>query len=268
MIPLLNSHFFIEQVKHRLDYDDLIHHFIQKTLLFEWSTSFPNADDPKTEEYQYKNFTHDERQHITSRNTYNLSCYFYDLTQNSKGGAVCVESSSTNNLCILIESTIFSNCRVESETNIWGAAVLAQYANTILHAVCGYSCYSTYHDAFCNIQSADNGINSAIDCSISNCQSETEFTMFHDKGSINITRVNLSDNKSPLDSALFCYSTKSFTEESKTGIAVCYCSFSQNNASQYICIHLQSSSFDHVITRTNIIKNKQDEKAEGLIQIS
>ena len=235
-------------------------HIVQTVVLFDWLDFFPGVSKPNTPELQYKNFTNDQHQAINN-NAYVLSCYFFDLTRQSSGGAIYIKVSSSIDLCILIESTSFSVC----QSQIYGAAIFIQNANTALHSVCGYNCSSSYHDSFCNIYSANKNINSAVDCSTSSCKATEEFTMFHYGGKINITRVNISNNQCKFTSALSCGPTKTIHEENNIGNIVYYCSFSQNNATNNKCIRFFSSAYDYAIIRTNIIKNEQSEATEGLI---
>ena len=232
----------------------------------DWDDLFGSVENPNTNQYHHKNFTKDERQIITSGSAYILSCYFYDMTHSLRGVAISVETDASNNFCILIESTSFSNCSVKSTSYVYGAAILIQYANTILHSVCGYRCSSSFHEGFSNIYPGSWGINSAIDCSVACCQASSEYTMYHNGGTINITRINLSNNTSVYTSALYCSPTKSFIEGNKGGCVVSYCSLAHNNASLARCIRFYESQYEYEISHSNIIHNIQDDTSEGLIR--
>ena len=128
----------------------------------------------------------------------------------------------------------------------------------------GYECTSVQNCGFLTAHSSR--VNSVDYCSISNCKAKSEYTMYHNRGRINISRLNLSNNNCAYTSALHCNPGSSFLGGQKIGSILLFCTFVRNNASQCRCIRFMNQEFGYEIINTNIVNNKQIKTSDGLIK--
>ena len=201
----------------------------------------------------------------SSGNAYILDCYFHDMKYEGERGGGAIDFAFENSR-LLIESCTFDSCCAKHDAG----AIRAENTDCVMNRICGYKCKATQlRCSFCcNIENNCDK-NYALDCSISNCEAKSQYTMFHQYGHIIIKSVNLSSNTCNACSAIQCLPNKVIPNEEDLGTVISYSSFAHNIAKSNNCIVLSYSDAQanhYKINNTNIIYNKQEiPNGNGLI---
>ena len=83
---------------------------------------------------------------------------------------------------MLIETTTFFICKVDSGSSSWGGAMRVDDGNFVMNRVCGSKCYSSGRYSFAYIREADSpyrDMNYVIESSISQCEAVKNYAMVH-----------------------------------------------------------------------------------------
>ena len=187
---------------------------------FSWNNYYRNND--QIEEIKNKQFTSGENSlNLNSGNCYVYYCYFQYLTASSGAAILCSLESN-----LLVEKCSIYNCSATYYT----AGIRVSAGNCVIAFVCSQKGYAGHSDGFSAVWDDSNReINSVFDSSISHCEAKSYYTMYHEKGHVYIKSLNLSYNKANERSVLCCWPIK-INEETKHGIDVLYCSFSNNTS--------------------------------------
>jgi hypothetical protein len=211
------------------------------------------------------------RQTPSNTGVYVSNCLFRFITSSGNGGAL----SCTSITYLLVESTSFVSCSTSSE---YGGAVY--FSNSggqcALHKVCGYDCCSTYtsrsysqfvHTSVKNVISSKNYVNYT---SISRCMnqiSDSHFVLCLGNGKICCPSVNMSMNKCPYASGIYC---QPFIDSNSFTGSLTYSSFADNFATISICIYFfWRGTANHEVKSCNILRNTQGNlDSDGLFSAS
>jgi hypothetical protein len=201
-------------------------------------------------------------QQTPSGNVYVSNCLFRSITSGSSGGGALYCSSSVT--LLLVESSSFSSCTTSGQN---GGAIY--FSNTgsgqsVLHAVCGYDCYSTYTSSISygqfsrtNVYNADSSKNYVNCSSISRCVNERSSsyrTIYLYYGKTYCQSTNMSMNKCYRSSAILC---DCFRNSNSVSCLFSYSSFVDNIAIDHSCLVLWISSSNNEIKSCNILRNTQ-----------
>jgi hypothetical protein len=187
-----------------------------------------------------------------------LNCLFKSTTSESYGGAFYCTSVTY----LLVESSSFFSCTTRSN---YGGAIYFNNGNgqCVLHEVCGYDCISTRtdwsHGQFVyitvnNTLSSKNYVNYSSVVRCVNTNSVSYFTLWLVNGNICCPSVNISMNKCYSRSGFCC---RPFYDSNSITCSILYSTFSDNIASNYICIELWTEGAYFEMKSCNIIRNTQ-----------
>jgi hypothetical protein len=206
--------------------------------------------------------TPNKQQLYTSRQTrsvssvYILDCLFNGFTSGSDGGALYCSSSVTY---LLVESSSFFSCKTSGSQG--GAIYFVNTNNgqSVLHKVCGNDCCSYTNGQFVRIEVNNDVLskNYGNYSSVTRCvneRSSSYFTFYLINGKICCPSVNISMNKCYRFSAAY-YSP--FRDSNSITCSSSYSSYTDNIASDCICIGLYASSGKVEVRCCNILRNKQ-----------
>jgi hypothetical protein len=213
-------------------------------------------------------FEYTSRQTHSAGNVHILNCLFRSFTSGSDGGALCCTSVT----CLLVESTSFFSCKTSS---LNGGAIHFQNSNSgqsVLYRVCGNDCCisrsssSWFQFAYIEVNNSGasnkNYVNySSISCCV-NGRSDSYYTLYLNYGKIFCPSVNMSMNKCGYYSGICCYP---FYDASSVTCSISYSSFTDNIASDYICIYLNNGGSKHEMKHCNILRNSQVSSSYGII---
>ena len=227
-------------------------HFIMSKFT-SWEAHFPNTESNEN----FHNYEGNENYSIqsTSSHLYISHCAFSNVTESTiRYFRNIIDSPADSRM--LVEFCSFSTC---SSISYGGAIYFGAYGQCVLSSLCGIKCATdtNYHGQFCYIQVAneEHSLNYIIDSSVTlTKQTKAHATLEHLCGNISCNEVNVSNNEIKQASGLAILSA------SKSSIS--FCSFRNNNSTDYSCIIYYSSI--HNITNTNIIENNQETSTSGI----
>jgi hypothetical protein len=195
------------------------------------------------------------RQTPSNTCVYVSNCLFRFITSSGNGGAL----SCTSVTYFLVESTSFISCSTSDQYG--GAVYFSNGGQCALHEVCGYDCCSTYtsrsdgqfvHTAVNNVISSKNYVNYT---SITRCMNQISYSHYVldlRNGKIYCPSVNMSMNKCPHASGIFCHP---FTDSNSYTSSVTYSSFADNLATISICIYFYRTGANYEVKSCNVIRN-------------
>jgi hypothetical protein len=218
-------------------------------ILSIWSDFFEVSEPTPNKQQLYTS-----RQTPSVSSVYILDCLFNDFTSTSgSGGALYCNTSVTY---LLVESSSFFSCKANSQ----GGAIYFSNSGgqSVLHKVCGYDCCtisSYYQFAYISVNNIISSKNYFNHSSISRCVKSNAYYMLRlDNGKVCCLSINMSMNNCYRFSALVCYP---FCDSSSVTCYSLYSSFTDNNASESICIKFYQSGANFEIKRCNILRNIQ-----------
>jgi hypothetical protein len=193
-------------------------------------------------------------------NIYISSSVFRDCYYGDNGGALYLSTSSTT--LLFMEEVTFINCKSYG----YGGAVYLSISGgkSFLSKICASECLGrqdgTSHGqclyiSVCTDMLYNNYVN---DSSISNCKNNhvnSYYTQYIRYGRILLTRENISYNGCSYYTALYSYSDQ---DSACTNL----CSFVNNTADSYACLHFNSPQEIH---NCNILFNEQKTASYGMI---
>jgi hypothetical protein len=192
----------------------------------------------------------------SNTSVYISNCLFRFITSSCNGGAL----SCTSVTYLLVESTSFISCSTSGQ---YGGSVY--FSNSggqcALHKVCGFDCCSTYtsrsdgqfaHISVNNAISSKNYVNYTSITRCMNQISTSHFVLDLRDGKICCPSVNMSMNKCPHASGIFCLP---FTDSNSFTSSLTYSSFADNFATISICIHFYKTAANYEIKSCNVIRN-------------
>jgi hypothetical protein len=196
------------------------------------------------------------RQTPSGTNVLVSNCLFKFITTTSQGGALYCYNSVTN---FLVESTSFFSCK--TSRNEGAIYFLNTDGQCVLYKVCGYDCCTTsgysYQFAYMQVKKTALSMNYVNYSSVSSCVNEYSgacYTLTLERGKICCTSVNLSLNKCYSQSGIACYPT---VDTNSVTCSLTYSSFTDNHATGYNCIYLDTGGANYEIKSCNVIRNIQ-----------
>jgi hypothetical protein len=222
-----------------------------------WIDFYPKIQSPVS---QLKN---NNRISFTTENgnIYIKNLLFLGITNNlGHGGALSFISSPSSSNQVLIEFTLFSECKVTS-TYYGGAIYFEKYGDFKFHFVCGFDCQTNSQSGqFSYILASENNNNisliliSIIKC----CESTVSFNTYFGYGTIDFESTNISDSIVSRESVFFFQSFYKSTIKRS--------SFENNYASGYFCLDYASNSGQtSLLSSSNVINNSQEHSTNGII---
>ena len=210
-----------------------------------WETYYPKSEG-------YENATYvvsgkNEKIEIPKNSfCYVMQCTFDGFSD--KG--IIFQSDSSTNSTLLVESCIFNSF---NSIGNGGAIVFESFGDCTIASVCSSSCNcQSSSGQFCYIvcTSSKTTKNCLYDTTVTlSNQPNTYHTVYLQNGNMTCHGVNISNNEDDQISGIgLWYSTTCHLS---------YCSFRNNNASTYICIHCKYGI--HTMINTNIIENRQNQ---------
>jgi hypothetical protein len=194
----------------------------------------------------------------SNTSVYVSNCLFEFITSSGNGGAL----SCTSVTYLLVEPTSFISCSTSGE--LGGAVFFSNSCGQcVLHEVCGFDCCSTYtsssggqfvHTSVNNIISSKNYVNYSSITRCTNQISDSHYVLELRNGKICCSSVNMSMNKCPYDSGIFC--GPSIVSNSYTS-SLTYSSFADNFATISICIYLYTGGASCEVKSCNVLRNTQ-----------
>ena len=223
---------------------------IRSMQLLSWNDYYTSISISKS--YEKEEFTSTQKLEPNTGNTYVYNCYFYDMSSSLDGGAIVYSLDKTY---LLIEKCSFFNCRTDTHT----AVIRVTNGNCIIALTCGYKGFSPNNDGFSSISISSNSINSVFDSSVSHCQAQKRYIMYHHFGFINIKSVNLSHNTA-YECSTIGFEPNQNDEETKNSAVLSFSSF-VNNTANYRCLYLGRDqditiNMKHEFKQSNVIENK------------
>ena len=194
-----------------------------------------------------------------------LNSLFSFLNSNSQhGGAVFI--STSDSIKFLVEKSFFNFCNVGNSLNGGGIYFSCNKGESVLSKICAYECFTgtrtgswVGYGQFSYILTKNIGINSLYYSTISKSSPNHDIIRNHPilfyNGNTNLSSTNISNNKLAHSSGLFLYYIQN--------TFIDFCSISNNNSSENICIYIESKS--SIISKCNIINNNQFESTRGII---
>jgi hypothetical protein len=215
-----------------------------------WNDFFPGA---YTNTYNSKTYT--SVQTLSGTGAYVSNCLFISITSTSNGGALLGNSVTY----LLVESSSFFSCKTSSYA---GAICFSNNGGQcVLHKVCGYGCCTTSYNnvqfAYILVNNAASSKNCVNYSSIARCVNEISgswYSLEQHYGKVCCPSVNSSMNKCYGRAGIYCCpisDSNSFT------CSLTYCSFVDNTATEYTCIHIGTSGAKYEIKSCNILRNTQ-----------
>jgi hypothetical protein len=237
-----------------------------KTVLMHfrnaWSDYFPGtATLLQNNEYR-------GRQTPSGTGFYITNCLFISITSSSSGGALYCSNSVTY---FLVESSSFLSCKTSGS---FGAIYFYHSSGqSVLYAVCSYDCCTTnnngYQFAYLQVNNGISSKNYANYSSIIRCVNENSsphYTLAFQYGNVCCPSVNSSLNKCYYSSGITCWPSG---DSNSVTCSLTYCSFTDNHATIYQCIQLNTAGANFEIKSCNILRNTQVSlNSEGTIYIS
>jgi hypothetical protein len=206
----------------------------------------------------YNSETYRSKPTLSGTSVYVSNCLFISITSTSDGGAL----SCTSVTHLLIESTSFFSCKTSSQN---GGAIYFSYSSgqCVLHEVCGYDCCSTY-TGYSYGQFAKIVVNNAVTSknyvnysSITRCinkRSGSHYPLSLVNGKICCPSVNISKNKCYWGSGIACYP---FNDSNSFTCSLSYTSFTDNIATDCVCIYFWIGNANYEMKSCNILRNTQ-----------
>jgi predicted outer membrane repeat protein len=219
-------------------------------ILRFWS-DFYGVSEPTPSKQQL--YTSNQTRSVSS--VYILDCLFNGCTSTDNGGALYCNTSV---IYLLVESSSFFSCKT---SGIGGAIYFVNTNNgqSVLHKVCGNDCYSTtsgnnYQFVYIKVYNGATNKNYLNFSSITRCISDNWYTLRLDSGIVHLPSVNISMNK-----CKYCpiFYTIPFQDSSYVTCTSSYSSFTDNQATIYICIRFFCSDAKFEIKSCNILRNSQ-----------
>lgn len=190
---------------------------------------------------------------------YVSSSSFIEIYHSDNGGAISVDSTSTNQ-SVLIDNTLFFIC---SSTKNGGSMFFNNPGSFIINKVCSHGSECDGNGKFTSIQVSNDSTQRNWVCESTVCYSlkDNRCTgmLYHYYGSLLAKSDNFSFNKCAKYSGLYFYSTSS------TSNNITYSTFLSNNATMHTCICLNNDKASKNIENSNIINNNQKDSGYGLI---
>jgi hypothetical protein len=232
-------------------------------LKYEWSDYFSGTPTTKLSSVKYTS-----QQTYSVSGVYILNCLFNVFTSTSDGGALYC-TTATN---LLIESTSFFSCKTSS---VNGGAIYFSNSGSqsVLYKVCGNDCCartsgsSWYLFAYIRVNDAASSKNYVNYSSISRCVNErtdSYYIIVLGYGKICCPSVNYSMNKCYRYSGIYCYP---YSDSSSVICSLSYSSFTDNIASNDICIYFNKENSKYEIKCCNILRNSQVSSSCGIIYV-
>jgi hypothetical protein len=168
----------------------------------------------------------------------------------------------TASTCLLVESSSFFSCKT---SNLHGGAIyISGNGQCVLHKVCGYDCSSTNTGsssaqgqfAWITVNNAGSSKSYLSFSSIVRCvnqNSNSRFTVCYDNGKIYCPSINVSMNKCQLYSGIYIDPY----DDPNVFTSLTYSSLTDNTATGYICIYLESGNVKYELKSCNILRNTQ-----------
>jgi hypothetical protein len=229
-------------------------------VLSFWSDFF-EVSEPTPNKQQF----YTSRQTPSASSVYILNCLFNGFTSGSDGGALYCNTSVTY---LLVESSSFFSCKTSS--NIGGAIYFVNTNNgqCVLHKVCGGDCCSIIASrsdgqfAYVSVKNDASSKNYVNYSSISRCVNDiydSFHTLWLNYGKIYCPSVNISMNKCYRFTAFYCLP---FSDSNSVTGSTSYSSFTDNIASDSICISFYRSGSNTEIKCCNVLRNMQGVPSE------
>jgi hypothetical protein len=209
--------------------------------------------------------TYNSQQSPSGTGVYVSNCLFRSITSSSRGGALYSYYSVTY---FLIESSSFFSCKTSSGN---GGAIYyySSGGHSYLHEVCGYDCCTSggsyFQFAYARVNDAASSKNNVNYSSIARCVNENSnswYTLCHDWGKQCCSSVNSSMNKCGYRSGI------NFLPSSDPNSVICsvtYSTFTDNIATVYTCISLNTGGSNYEIKSCNVLRNTQSSSSSGII---
>ena len=205
----------------------------------------------------------------TNDQVYVLNCYFQTSSQ-LEGGSIRF-TNQNDYAQMLIEFSVFDQC---STSKLYGGGVyMASGGNCVIRKTCSNSCCTLVGGStrtfgqyvYVEADDTENSVIKILDSSIIHSipvssGSWGPITMFCGVNLIN--EVNISNNKSGYNSAFRC--TPSLTASSDSCM-VDFCSFRNNTAISYACIHFAEKNRKNTLANSNILDNSVSFQ-EGIVK--
>jgi hypothetical protein len=206
----------------------------------------------------YNSETYRSKPTLSGTSVYVSNCLFRSFTSGSDGGALSCTSVSY----LLIESTSFFSCKTSDN---YGGAIYFENSNgqCVLYEVCGYDCCSTYtgysYGQFAyivvnDVASSKNYVNYSSVVRCVNEKSGSHYSLGLVNGKICCPSVNISMNKCYWYSGIYC---RSFKDSNSFTCSLSYTSFTDNNATDCVCISFLTGNANYEMKSCNIIRNTQ-----------
>jgi hypothetical protein len=225
--------------------------------------TFPNHSRTAWNDYFTGNPTIFQQKEYTAPQTlsgavYVSNCLFRSCTSSGHGGAFYCSSVTY----LLVESSSFFSCKTSS---YYGGAIHFSNSNgqCVLHEVCGYDCISTRtgwsHGQFVYITvdyplSSKNYVNYSSIVRCVNGISYSHYMLWLYNGNIFCPSVNISMNKCYSRSGIYC---GPFYDSNSVTCLISYSTFSDNIATDSICIELYTSGAKYEFKSCNVLRNTQ-----------
>ena len=219
-------------------------------ILFSWDAYYGSLSIE--EQYDNKEFTSKNQVlNLTEGNTYIHNSFFHNMHSSAHGGAIVYSKQGSN---FLVEKCLFHNC-----SSNFTSAIIVSAGNFVLSLTCGEHCFSSGNDGFSSVHTDEKRErNTVFGSSISYCQANERYIIYHEKGPIDIKSLNISHNIAQIASSIGCLPDK-FFDEIKLGTMISYSNINNNTATKEQCLVMNNQNNEecgHKIDMTNIISNQ------------